>query len=445
MKTRHVLAVDPQNRLGDQRARIAADSQVLHCAGSVAAAREILHMNHCGVGLVVFDSLAPAYREEIEQLISATPATEWIAIVTPETIGCKALQAFILNAFHDFHTLPIDPQRLAMSIGHACGRAGLRLALADPDEASGRFGIIGTSPVMINFFRQLEKVVDADLPVLIGGESGTGKELVAKAIHGQSSRSKKPFVVVNCAAIPTHLIQAELFGYEKGAFTGATERKIGKIEAANGGLLFFDEIGDLPPDLQGNLLRVLQERTITRLGSTQAIPVDFRLVAATHVDLHEAILAKRFREDLFYRLNVIHLQLPPLRERGGDVGLLAETVLRNFASTTPKCRVVGFTAEALRTINSYHWPGNVRELINRVRRGVIMSEGKLLGSGDMGFEAADLEPPAVTLEAARASFERDIVETGLRANSNNVSRTARQLGISRVTLYRVMNKLNIAL
>ena len=402
-------------------------------------------MNHCGVGLVVFDSLAPAYREEIEQLISATPATEWIAIVTPETIGSKALQAFILNAFHDFHTLPIDPQRLAMSIGHACGRAGLRLALADPDEASGRFGIIGTSPVMINFFRQLEKVVTADLPVLIGGESGTGKELVAKAIHGQSSRSKKPFVVVNCAAIPTHLIQAELFGYEKGAFTGATERKIGKIEAANGGLLFFDEIGDLPPDLQGNLLRVLQERTITRLGSTQAIPVDFRLVAATHVDLHEAILAKRFREDLFYRLNVIHLQLPPLHERAGDVALLAETVLRNFASTTPKCRVVGFTAEALRTINSYHWPGNVRELINRVRRGVIMSEGKLLGSGDMGFEAADLEPPAVTLEAARASFERDIVETGLRANSNNVSRTARQLGISRVTLYRVMNKLNIAL
>jgi DNA-binding NtrC family response regulator len=445
MKTRHVLAFDPRNRLGDQRALIAADSQVLHCAGSVVAAKEILHTNHCGVGLVVFDSLAPAYREEIEQLISATPATEWIAIVTPETIGCKALQAFILNAFHDFHTLPIDPQRLAMSIGHACGRAGLRLALADPDDTSGRFGIIGTSPVMMNFFRQLEKVVDADLPVLIGGESGTGKELVAKAIHGQSSRSKKPFVVVNCAAIPTHLIQAELFGYEKGAFTGATERKIGKIEAANGGLLFFDEIGDLPPDLQGNLLRVLQERTITRLGSTQAIPVDFRLVAATHVDLHEAILAKRFREDLFYRLNVIHLQLPPLRERGGDVGLLAETVLRNFASTTPKCRVVGFTAEALRTINSYHWPGNVRELINRVRRGVIMSEGKLLGSGDMGFEAADLEPPAVTLEAARASFERDIVETSLRANSNNVSRTARQLGVSRVTLYRVMNKLHIAL
>ena len=317
---------------------------------------------------------------------------------------------------------------------------------ADTNKAnSKRSKDVGTSPVMMNFFRQLEKVVAADLPVLIGGESGTGKELVAKAIHGQSSRSKKPFVVVNCAAIPTHLIQAELFGYEKGAFTGATERKIGKIEAANGGLLFFDEIGDLPPDLQGNLLRVLQERTITRLGSTQPIPVDFRLVAATHVDLHEAILAKRFREDLFYRLNVIHLQLPPLRERGGDVGLLAETVLRNFASTTPKCRVVGFTAEALRTINSYHWPGNVRELINRVRRGVIMSEGKLLGSGDMGFEAADLEPPAVTLEAARASFERDIVETSLRANSNNVSRTARQLGISRVTLYRVMNKLHIAL
>ena len=424
---------------------MAADAQVLHCAGNVAVAKEILHANHCAVGLVVFDSLAPLFREEIEQLISATPTTEWIAIVTPEAIGSKALQVFILNAFHDYHTLPVDPRRLAMSIGHACGRAGLRLALADPGDASGRFDIIGASPVMVNFFRKLEKVVDVDLPVLIGGESGTGKELVAKAIHGHSSRSQEPFVVVNCAAIPTNLIQAELFGHEKGAFTGATERKIGKIEAANGGVLFLDEIGDLPPDLQGNLLRVLQEQTITRLGSTQAIPVDFRLVAATHVDLREAILAGRFREDLFYRLNVIQLQLPPLRERGDDVLFIAETVLRNFASTTPKCRVVGFTAEAMRTINTYPWPGNVRELINRVRRGVIMSEGRLVGSGEMGFEAADLEPPAVTLEAARASFERDIVETSLRANSNNVSRTARQLGVSRVTLYRVMNKLNIVL
>ena len=421
------------------------DAQVLHCAGNVAAAKEILHANHCSVGLVVFDAPEPPLREEIEQLIWATPTTEWIAIVTPEAIGSRALQGFILNAFHDFHTLPVDPQRLAMSIGHACGRARLRLALADPGDASGRFDIIGASPVMVNFFRKLEKVVDVDLPVLIGGESGTGKELVAKAIHRHSSRSRKPFVVVNCAAIPTNLIQAELFGHEKGAFTGATERKIGKIEAADGGLLFLDEIGDLPPDLQGNLLRVLQERTITRLGSTQAIPVDFRLVAATHVDLREAILAGRFREDLFYRLNVIHLQLPPLRERGDDVLFLAETVLRNFASTTPKCRVVGFTAEAMRTINSYPWPGNVRELINRVRRGVIMSEGRLVGSADMGFEAADLEPPAVTLDAARASFERDIVETSLRANNNNVSRTARQLGISRVTLYRVMNRLQIAL
>ena len=445
MKTWHVLAVDPQDHLRDQRILISAASQILHCAGSVAEGKEILHRDHCSVGLVVFGSLAPAFREEVEQLISATPTTEWIAVVTPETIGSKALQTFILNAFHDFHTLPIDPKRLAMSIGHACGKAGLRLALADPDDASGRFGIIGASPVMMRFFRQLEKVVDADLPVLIGGESGTGKELVAKAIHSQSPRSQKPFVVVNCAAIPTNLIQAELFGYEKGAFTGATERKIGKIEAANGGLLFFDEIGDLPLDLQGNLLRVLQERAVTRLGSTRAIPVDFRLVAATHVDLHQAIVAKRFREDLFYRLNVIHLQLPSLRERNGDVALLAKTVLRNFALTTPKCRVVGFTAEAMRAINTYHWPGNVRELINRVRRGVIMSEGKLVGSDDMGFEPADQEAPAVTLEAARASFERDIVEASLRANGNNVSRTARQLGVSRVTLYRVINKLGITL
>ena len=168
MKTRHVLALDPQDHLGEQRVQIAADSQVLHCAGSVAAASEILQRNHCSVGLVVFDSLAPAFREEIEQLISATPTTEWIAIVTLEAIASKTLQAFILNAFHDFHTLPIDPQRLAMSIGHAGGRAGLRLTLADPEDTSGRFGIIGASPVMVNFFRQLEKVVDADLPLIVG-------------------------------------------------------------------------------------------------------------------------------------------------------------------------------------------------------------------------------------------------------------------------------------
>jgi len=445
MKTRHVLAIDPQGHLSSQPLQITAEDQALHCVESVAAAKKILARNHCSVGLVVFDSFSPEFQDEIEKLIAATPTAEWIGIVTPESLAAKSFQAFILNAFHDYHTLPIEPKRLAMSIGHACGRARLRLALTNPGDASGRFGICGTSPVMTSFFRQLEKVIDADLPVLVCGESGTGKELVARAIHDHSARSEKPFVVVNCGAIPTNLIQTELFGHEQGAFTGAVKAKVGSIEAANGGVLFLDEIGDLPKDLQGNLLRVLQERKITRLGSTQAISVDFRLVAATHVDLQEAISAGHFREDLYYRLNVIQLQLPPLRKRGSDICLLAETILQNFTSITPKCRVVGFTTEAMRAMSAYHWPGNVRELINRIHSGVIMSDSKLLTASDLGFEAFALEPQTVTLEAARASFERDILETSLRANGNNVSKTARQLGISRITLYRAISKFNIEL
>lgn len=445
MNTRHVLAIDPQGHLASLPFVIAANDQLLHCVESVAAAKKILAKDYCSVGLIVIDSLGPVFQGDIEKLIAANPTTEWIGIVTPEIIEEKSVQALILNAFHDYHTLPIEPKRLAMSIGHACGKARLRLALSRPGDPSGRYGICGTSPVMVSFFRQLEKVIEADLPVLICGESGTGKELVAKAIHDHSTRSETPFIVVNCGAIPTNLIQTELFGHEQGAFTGATKAKQGSIEAAHGGILFLDEIGDLPKDMQGNLLRVLQERKITRIGATRAIPVDFRLVAATHVDLQEAIRAGHFREDLYYRLNVIQLQLPPLRKRGSDICLLAETILKNFTSITTKYRAVGFTTEAMQAMSAYHWPGNVRELINRVHCGVIMSDSKLLTANDLGFDAFAMEPQSVTLEAARTSFEKDIVETSLRANGNNVAKTARQLGISRVTLYRVISKLNIEL
>jgi DNA-binding NtrC family response regulator len=445
MKTRHILAVDPQGQLSNQSLQITAYDQAFHRVESVVAAKKALSKYYCSVGLVVFDSLTPAFQDDIELLIATSPTTEWIALVSPKILEAKAFQSFILNAFHDYHTLPIEPLRLAMSIGHACGKARLRLALTNPVNVTGRFGIFGASPIMVSFFRQLEKVLQADLPVLISGESGTGKELVAQAIHDHSTRSEKPFIAVNCGAIPNTLIQSELFGHERGAFTGADKSKIGSIEAANGGVLFLDEICDLPLDLQGNLLRVLQERKITRLGSTREIPVDFRLVAATNVDLQEAIRAKCFREDLFYRLNVIQLQLPPLRERDGDVRILADVVLKNFVSIERNSPVTGFSAEAMRAMNAYHWPGNVRELINRVHRGVIMSDNKLLSASDLGFETFVLEQHTVTLEAARASFERDIVETSLRANGNNVAKTARQLGVSRVTLYRAISKLKIEL
>lgn len=428
----------------DQLLGIATEDLAFHHAGSVAEAKQVLLQKRCSVGLVVFGSPPAPGEDDIEHLVLSTSATEWIAVVARELLEEKAFQSFILRAFHDFHTLPLDAGRLLPIIGHAHGKAHLRLALNDNNDESGRYGIYGTSPPMRELFRQMEKVLKADLPVLIGGETGTGKELVAQAIHRHSPRSAGKFVVVNCGAIPANLIQSELFGHEKGAFTGAFQRKIGSIEAANGGLLFLDEIGDLPLDLQTNLLRVLQERAITRVGSTQPIAVDFRIVAATHVNLREAINSGRFREDLYYRLNVIQLNLPPLRERNGDVALLAEAIFSKLAASTRNCRAGGFSSDALRAMNAYAWPGNVRELINRVHRALIMSENRLLSAADLGLEDCAREREAVTLEDARASFDRGIVESSLRENRNNVSQAARQLGVSRVTLYRMMNKLNIA-
>lgn len=437
---RNVLVLDPQETLREQLRQFDVPDIAFHHVPTITAANQTLHLKRCNVGLVVFDAQSILPSEEIEQFVCAHRTTEWIAMVTAQSLLLPAFQSFILGAFHDYHTLPVDLRRLAVTIGHADGRARLRLALTSKNGESGRFGMYGASPVMRDFFRQLEKVIKADLPVLIGGESGTGKELVAQAIHKHSKRSSGPMIVVNCGAVPANLIQSELFGHEKGAFTGALQRKIGSIEAANGGVLFLDEIGDLPMDLQANLLRVLQEHTIVRVGSTQKIAVDFRIVAATHIDLRGAITTGHFREDLYYRLNVVHLQLPPLRERGGDIQLLADAVLRNFAAANKNCPVSGFSSGAMRAMSVYPWPGNVRELINRVHRAVIMSENRLISAEDLGLESYAVDQRSVTLEQARASFDRDIIETSLRANGNNITQTARQLGVSRVTLYRILNK-----
>jgi DNA-binding NtrC family response regulator len=444
VKRRCVVVIDPQGFISYQLQTLVIADVEFHCVKSVADAKQLLCKQACTVGLVVFDSPKLLPQEAVESLVTSASLTEWIAVVSSQSLESPGFQAFVLGAFHDYHTLPIDPQRLLMTIGHACGKAHLRLSLSGKNAAeSGRYGIYGNSPVMQTFFQRLEKVINVDLAVLIGGETGTGKELVAQAIHKYSQRSSGPFAVVNCAAIPENLIQSELFGHEKGAFTGAVSRKIGSIEVASGGDLFLDEIGDLPLGLQANLLRVIQERTITRLGSTQPIPVDFRIIAATHVDLSEAVRAGRFREDLYYRLNVLHLNLPPLRHRDGDVRLLAEAIFRRYSANSKNCRATGFSTQALRAMSEYHWPGNVRELMNRVHRAVILSDNKLISAADLGLEAYVDEAQTATLENARASFDRTVVENSLRANDNNVSKAARQLGVSRVTLYRMMSKHNV--
>jgi len=449
MKNRNVLLIDSSACVSQQIQPLGTKDLDFYCVHSFDDAHRELSHRAYSVGLIVIDPGKSQNQEEIESLIASTTLTEWIAIVSPQSLETQSFRTFVANAFHDYHTLPIDLHRLAVTIGHAMGKFHLRHSLVEEIiENSGRFGISGKSPPMCKFLIQLEKVIAADLAVLIGGETGTGKELVARAIHNHSQRSNGPFVAVNCGAIPGSLIQSELFGHEKGAFTGAGQRKIGSIEAANNGVLFLDEIGDLPLNLQSNLLRILQERSITRLGSTQAIPVDFRIVAASHIDLQKAVQTGHFREDLYFRLNVLHLDLPPLRHRENDVLLLAEVILRKLSEKNGHCRAHGFSAQASRVMCAYQWPGNVRELINRIHRAIIFCENKLIGPADLGLDAyveGDTDAQgSQTLEDARASFDKKFLENCLRLNGNNVSRTARQLGVSRVTFYRMMEKHKIA-
>jgi DNA-binding NtrC family response regulator len=334
----------------------------------------------------------------------------------------------------------------------ACDRA----SAGDQDPGSPTVLMVGNSPVMLEVFDQIRRFATCDVPVLITGESGTGKELVARAIHHHSSRAAAPFIALNCAAVPATLIASELFGYEKGAFTGATARKHGHVEHAQGGTLFLDEIGDMPIDLQGLLLRFLQEGEILRVGGRRPIKIDARVVAATNVRLREAITVGRLREDLYYRLNVLTIHLPPLRERQGDVELLATCFLREIARQQQR-DVRGFSPAAMDLLLDYGWPGNVRELIATVRRAVVLADGSLIEVSDLRLE------PAQTALAERpksgpgrqrhngsalergSDAERGAVLSALHANRFNMTRAARALGVSRATLYRMLQRNQIEL
>ncbi|MCU0771263.1 MAG: PEP-CTERM-box response regulator transcription factor [Verrucomicrobia bacterium] len=300
-------------------------------------------------------------------------------------------------------------------------------------------GFVGRSAVMEEVFAGIRKVAPTLAPVLVLGESGTGKELAARAIHSASPRKSGPFVAINCGAIPENLLESELFGYEKGSFTGAVAQRIGRVESASGGTLFLDEVGELSPALQVKLLRFLQDRTFTRVGGRREIEADVRLVAASNSDLKGLTSVGRFREDLYYRLAVVVIELPPLRERGNDVGLLAHTFLKRFDENHG--RPLRFGQSALRAMERYHWPGNVRELENRVRRSVIMAEGRQISAGDLELDGVHSIP--MSLWEAREKADRMAVEMALRRSGGNISVAAKELGISRPTLYDLMNKLGL--
>ncbi|WP_394002774.1 sigma-54 interaction domain-containing protein [Luteimonas sp. WGS1318] len=325
---------------------------------------------------------------------------------------------------------PFDPDGLADALAELVARPR-----RDIDSIGGR------SPAMLGVRAMLHRYADVDLPVLITGESGTGKELAAHALHDLSRRRERPFVAVNCGAIAPTLVQSELFGHERGAFTGATVRRMGLFESADGGTVFLDEIGDLPLEAQTNLLRVLQEGTLERVGSHRAVRVDVRVLAATHVDLDAAIAQGRFREDLYYRLDVLRLRLPPLRERGDDVELLARQFLDAFRSHHP-VQARGFSAAARQCLRTHPWPGNVRELLNRVRRAAVVAEHALIEPDDLQLGASTAR--VVALDDHRDRTDRDALLAALRATGGNVSACAQRLRISRMTVYRLCRKHGIS-
>jgi two-component system NtrC family response regulator len=376
----------------------------------------------------------------------AIDSTAKIIVVSGQSEKQNAIQAVGAGAY-DFLCKPVDMEELKLLLRRCIHVVDLEKEYRDLQQtqrAEVFEDMLGTSPQMQAVFAFIRKVAGTNVPVLLLGESGTGKEMAAAAIHRRSARKHGPFVAINCNAIPENLLESELFGHEKGAFTGAHVQRKGLLETASGGTLFLDEIGELPPPIQVKLLRFLQEQRLQRVGGRQEIQVDTRLVTATNADLTQLIQDGKFREDLYFRLAVVTIRLLPLRERGEDVVFLAREFLQRYAAQEGRSRLV-FAPDALRSMPHYSWPGNVRELQNRVKRAVIMASSSRVTAKDLelelGKDAAGLA--AATLREAREQVERDMIQQALKRHSGKITAAAADLGISRPTLYELMEKLGI--
>lgn len=379
----------------------------------------------------------------LEAILALAPETK-IIVATGNDSREVAVRAIALGAY-DFYQKPVDADTLRLIVDRARRLYELEAEnrqLADLAPRSPIDSIVAASPQMTRVLRTVEKIAVTDVAVLLLGESGTGKELLAHAIHRLSPRAKKPFVALNCSAIPETLLESELFGHEKGAFTGAVKQTIGKIEGAHQGTLFLDEIGDVPLSMQVKLLRFLQDQVVDRLGGHRPIQVDVRIVCATNQDLDQLISANRFREDLFYRLNEVRLLVPPLREREGDAILLANFFLKKFNAQFGR-KLRGFASDALASIASHPWRGNVRELENRVKRAVVMAEGLTISAAGLELAPAELPFGSLDLREARSRAERGVVQMALAQCGGNLSQAARLLGISRPTLYGLLEGLGL--
>jgi two-component system NtrC family response regulator len=389
----------------------------------------------------------PASVEEgfatLSEILTLNPMAK-IIVITGRGEKEYALKA-VADGAYDFLQKPVEIDELKVVLKRAIYLAGLEREHREMQDGLSHVGfqsMLGSSPQMQEVFTTIKKVASSDVPVLITGDSGTGKELVARAIHNLSGRKNGPFIPINCGAIPENLIESELFGHERGAYTGAHIQRKGKIEMAQSGTLFLDEIGELPLLLQVKLLRFLQEQMVERIGGREMIPVDTRVLTATNRDIKEAMSNGSFREDLYFRIGVITIQLPRLREREGDILLLSQAFLNRYAKEGKK-RLTGFTREAVDAIESYDWPGNVRELENKIKRAVVMAEGIKVTPDDLEIGSGVEEKQPIGLKEARELLERKMVLDALARNQDSISQTAEDLGISRPTLYDLMNKLGI--
>jgi two-component system NtrC family response regulator len=443
-----LLIVDDDDEIRTQmKWALASDYEILS-AGDRPSAGELFRTTHPSVVLLDM-GLPPSPGTPAEGLaaLSEMMATDNLAkiiVITGQGEKDIALQAIGAGAY-DFLGKPLDMDELKVLLRRCFHVARLEREFQKMQqrlEGDSFEGLLGTSTPMQAVFNSVRKVATTDAPVLILGESGTGKEMTARAIHHLSARREEPFVAINCGAIPETLMESELFGHEKGSFTGAHVQRKGRIESAAGGTLFLDEIAEISPMLQVKLLRFLQERCIERVGGRQEIQVDTRVIAATNADLKKRMGDGTFREDLYYRLAVVQILLPPLRARGDDAALLARSLVQRYSSENGKVNLA-FGADALTAIRKYPWPGNVRELQNRVKRAVIMSGGKRVTAQDLELEENSPLPRAVTLKEARESLEKEMIQDALRKHSGKITAAAADLGVSRPTFYELMEKLGV--
>jgi two-component system, NtrC family, response regulator AtoC len=469
---KQILVVDDETNLRRVlSAQLARDGYDVHEAGDGEEATMLLKEHH--IDLVITDLKMPKVdgMELLRAALRDDPSRPVIMLTAFATIE-NAVEALKTGAF-DFITKPFDQNEVRQIVKKALRTRDLAAADATRDmgapqakDGKARFGIIGESPAILDVFTILERVADTPTTVLITGESGTGKELVARALHENSSRRDRPFIKVNCAAIPKDLMESELFGHEKGAFTSAVSSKPGRFELASGGTLFLDEIGEIPNEMQVKLLRVLQESEFERVGGIKTIHVDVRLIAATNRDLKKEIAANAFREDLFYRLNVVPIALPALRERQSDIPRLVNYFIQKF-NTRLKKSVDGVDPDALDRLSTYAWPGNIRELENVIERAVLFADGSRIRLEDLAVELRDgpssidtgratPQPPPTTeggpapadglkeqVKAAMSRLERDLILRALMQTQHNVTHAARLLKISRKGLQLKMKELNL--